>query len=188
MTLDLFGARSLPEGFAYEPDLHSRSEEEELVARLLDLPFRQFEFHGFEGKRRVVSFGWTYDFAAATLRQADAIPDFLVPVRDRAARAVERDPEAFGQALVTEYRSGAGIGWHRDKAVFGEVVGVSLAASCTLRLRCKTGASWERRSIELAPRSVYLFSGEVRSDWEHSIPPVPQTRYSLTFRSLARGR
>jgi alkylated DNA repair dioxygenase AlkB len=89
---------------------------------------------------------------------------------------------------VTEYGPGAGIGWHRDKAVFDEVVGVSLATACTLRLRRKTGASWERRSTELLPRSVYLFSGEVRSDWEHSIPPVPQIRYSLTFRTLARAR
>jgi alkylated DNA repair dioxygenase AlkB len=42
-------------------------------------------------------------------------------------------------ALVIEYGSGAGIGWHRDKAVFGEVVGISLLSPCVFRMRRKEG-------------------------------------------------
>ncbi|MDB5527427.1 MAG: alkylated repair protein [Devosia sp.] len=188
MTLDLFGASSFPEGFVYAAEVLSAGEEGWLLAELETLPFQEFDFHGFLGKRRVVSFGWKYDFAAATLRQADAIPDFLLPIRDRATAAIGRNAEGFKQVLVTEYGPGAGIGWHKDKAVFGEVIGVSLAATCTLRLRRRDGEKWQRVSTELAPRSVYLFSGSVRSEWEHSIPPVSETRYSLTFRSLAQGR
>jgi alkylated DNA repair dioxygenase AlkB len=184
MTLDLFSAPAYPEGFAYKAEALSIEEEHDLLLRLGELPFEEFDFHGFLSKRRVISFGWKYDFTAARLRQAEAVPDFLKTVRQRAATALERDPETFGQLLVTEYGPGAGIGWHRDKAVFGEVIGVSLAAACTLRLRRPAGEKWQRASIELAPRSVYLLSGEVRSDWEHSIPPVAETRYSLTFRTL----
>jgi len=33
-----------------------------------------------------------------------------------------------------------------------------------------------------------VLSGAVRSQWDHSIPPVSETRYSLTFRSLAERR
>jgi alkylated DNA repair dioxygenase AlkB len=187
MTLDLFGASSFPQGFVYEADVFTALEETVLVARLEDLPFEAFEFHGFLGKRRVVSFGWKYDFAAATLRQAAPVPDFLLSVRNRAAARVGRSSDVFQQVLVTEYGPGAGIGWHKDKAVFGEVIGVSLSASCTLRLRRRNGEKWQRISTELAPRSVYMFSGLVRSVWEHSIPPVSEARYSLTFRSLALG-
>jgi hypothetical protein len=33
-------------------------------------------------------------------------------------------------------------------------------------------------------RSAYLLSGPARSVWEHSIPPVDELRYSITFRNL----
>jgi len=51
------------------------------------LPFRDFEFHGYTGKRRVVSFGWQYDFEARRLRKADDMPAFLVALRETAALA-----------------------------------------------------------------------------------------------------
>src|SRR5213592_96620 len=116
----------LLEGFRYQPDLIAPAEEDALVARVRELPFREFEFHGFLGKRRVVSFGWRYDYSGGRLRQADDIPEFLLELRARAASFANLNAEAFQQVLVTEYGPAAGIGWHRDKAVFGEVVGVSL--------------------------------------------------------------
>jgi len=85
---------------------------------------------------------------------------------------------------VTEYSPGAGIGWHRDKAVFDEVIGISLLASCTFRLRRKAGTKWERYSITAEPRSAYLMSGPSRTEWEHSIPEVDALRYSITLRNL----
>jgi alkylated DNA repair dioxygenase AlkB len=92
------------------------------------------------------------------------------------------------QALVTEYHAGAGIGWHRDKAVFGEVVGLSLLSSCRFRLRRKAGSSWERVSLIAEPRSAYLLSGPSRTEWEHSIPPVDTLRYSITLRNFRDSR
>ena len=38
--------------------------------------------------------------------------------------------------------------------------------------------------IVAEPRSAYLLSGPARSVWEHSIPPVGEPRYSVTFRNL----
>jgi len=176
---------ALPEGFAYAADIMPESLARDLVARFGTLPFRNFEFHGFEGKRRVVSFGWKYDFSAERIREAEPMPGFLAEIRARVVPAVGRAPEAFGQVLVTEYGPGAGIGWHKDKAVYDEIVGLSLGASCTLRLRQRQGTGWRRWSRTLERRSAYLFSGEVRSAWEHSIPPVTRARFSLTYRSLA---
>jgi alkylated DNA repair dioxygenase AlkB len=186
--IDLFEPRPLlPAGFKYQADLLSCGQESELVARLTELPFRNFEFQGFLGKRRVVSFGWKYDFNNRDLLRTEDIPDFLLPLRDTAARFAGLAPEQLQQVLVTEYSPGAAIGWHRDKAVFGEVVGVSLLSSCIFRLRRKAGGTWERASIVLEPRSVYLLRGPARTEWEHSIPVVASLRYSVTFRNFKAG-
>jgi len=86
--------------------------------------------------------------------------------------------------LVTEYSEGAGIGWHRDKAVFGDVIGISLLSPCVFRLRLRDGKSFKRASITAEPRSVYLMRGESRTRWEHSIPGVDAVKYSITLRNL----
>ena len=186
--LDLFGgdprATGLPPGFCYQPELITPAEEGVLLAAIGELPMREFEFHGYTGKRRVVSYGWRYDFEDGGLHVAEAIPSFLLPLRAAAARFAGIDASALSQALVSEYAASAGIGWHRDKAVFGQTIGVSLRASCTFRLRSEQSGRWRRASVVAAPRSVYLLSGEARALWQHSIPPVAELRYSVTFRTL----
>ena len=188
MTIDQLsmfgGGPSLPEGFRYHRELISPEEEHALLADIRGLPFGEFEFHGFTGKRRVVSFGWRYDFSDRSLEKANDIPSFLLPVREKAARFADLEAYQLQHVLVTEYSEGAAIGWHKDKAVFGDVIGISLLSACTFRLRKKLGAKWERASIVAEPRSVYLLRGPSRTEWEHSIPGVESLRYSITFRNL----
>ena len=181
------GVPGYPEGFKYQAGLISASEEDDLLSEIRTLPFKQFEFHGYVGNRRTVSFGWGYDFKTESLQPADDIPAFLLGLREKVARFAAVAPDLLQQALAIEYDPGAGIGWHRDKAVFGEVVGVSLGSSCRFRLRRKAGAKWERVSLTAEPRSAYLLSGPSRTEWEHSIPPVDTVRYSVTFRNLVRA-
>ena len=179
---------NLPEGFRYRPGLIGPADEGVLIARVRELRFREFEFHGYTGKRRVVSFGWHYDFSGRQLTKADDIPDFLLPLRQTAASFAGLEPGTLQHVLVTEYGPGAGIGWHRDKSVFGEVVGVSLLSPCVLRLRRKVGEKkWERVNVTAEPRSAYLLTGAARTEWEHSIPAVEAPRYSITFRNLREG-
>ena len=190
--MDLFAASAIPDpglppGFRYQPDVINSAEHDALLLRIRELPFREFEFHGYTGKRRVISFGWKYDFGNRTLLKVDDIPDFLLALRTAAARFAGMPPHAFQHALVTEYGPGAAIGWHRDKSVFGEVVGISLLASCVFRLRRAVNGRWERSSILAEPRSAYLLSGPSRTEWEHSIPPVDALRFSVTFRNLREG-
>jgi len=183
--LNFFESRpGLPVGFKYERDMLTPEAESLLLEEIRGLPFRDFEFHGYTGRRRVVSFGWRYDFNERVLHKADDIPAFLLPLRDDAARFAGLEADVLRHVLVTEYSEGAPIGWHRDKAEFGEVVGVSLLAPCVFRLRRKVGEKWERASIIAEPRSMYLLSGPSRTEWEHSIPPVEALRYSVTFRAL----
>jgi alkylated DNA repair dioxygenase AlkB len=187
--LTLFGADpGWPEGFKYQAELVQPSEEEALLQQIRELPFKEFEFQGFIGKRRVVSYGWRYDFNERVLRQAQDIPEFLVDLRRAAGRFAEMLPEQLQQVLVTEYGPGASIGWHRDKPMFGEVVGISLLSSCRFRFRRKAGSAWERVSLTAEPRSAYLLSGPSRTEWEHSIPAVDALRYSITFRNFRDSR
>jgi alkylated DNA repair dioxygenase AlkB len=186
-TADLLGALddpNLPPGLRYEPRLITPDEAPSFVEPISKLPFEAFRFHGFTGKRRVVSFGWKYDFSTERLEAIGPMPNFLLPLRARAAHFAGFDEEALEQVLVTEYQPGAAIGWHKDKAVFDEVVGISFGAPCTMRFRRVQGQSWERRNVLLEPGSAYIIAGESRSQWEHSIPPVDSLRFSVTFRSL----
>ena len=173
-----------PTGFEYTPDFLSLGEESSLVETVRSFSLSEFKFHGYVGHRRVASFGWSYDFAKAELKAAKPIPDSLLWIREKVAFLAGIPPKSYEQILVSEYRPGTVIGWHRDKAVFGEVAGISLSSPCTFRFRHKKGEKWERFSQDLEPRSAYLLRGEIRDTWEHSIPPVPGLRYSITFRTL----
>jgi alkylated DNA repair dioxygenase AlkB len=173
-----------PPGLSFREEFVTAGEETDLVAALGSLGFAPFQFHGWEGRRETVSFGWHYDFGAARLAPAPPIPEFLLPLRERAAAFAGLEPSALEQALVIRYESGAGIGWHRDRPVFDRVVGVSLLSPCVLRFRRRTGRTFERFSLGAAPRSAYLLTGEIRRKWEHSISPLEVLRYSVTFRNL----
>ena len=185
---DLFAVRrSLPSGFTYRDDLITPAEELALLKQLENLPFKPFEFHGYLGKRRVVSFGWRYDYAARSLQEGDPTPDFLLPLRAQAAAFAGVSATSLQQILINEYGPGAGIGWHRDKPMFGDVIAVSLSAPTVLRFRRKRGDGWERASCHLLPCSAYVLRGEARWEWQHSISPVDALRYSVTFRNLLSG-
>jgi alkylated DNA repair dioxygenase AlkB len=176
---------AMPSGLLYASGFVDAREESGLVRRIAALPLKPFEFHGFTGNRRTISFGLHYAFDGSGLREAEPIPDWLHPLRARAASLAGRQAEEFVHALLIEYAPGAGIGWHRDRPVFGDVVGISLLAPASLRFRRKQGEKWERFTLTAEPRSAYVLRGEARHEWEHSIPPMGTLRYSVTLRTLA---
>ena len=173
-----------PPGFRYREEIVTEAEQAALVASLGQLDLKPFEFHGHVGNRRVVNFGLKYDYTHRSVEAASAMPSFLNDLLVRAAEFAGYEAAAFRQVGVNEYRPGAGIGWHKDKPQFGIVVGVrySRQQSCDSE---STGASWKRISHTVKPRSIYVLTGEARTKWEHSIPPLTELRYSITFRTLA---
>jgi alkylated DNA repair dioxygenase AlkB len=182
---DLFHrVSSFPPGFRYQPELISDAEERRLLQELEKLNFKPFEFHGFTGKRLIVSFGWRYDFNGGGLQKTEDMPEFLLALRKAAAEFANTDPTRLQQVLLTQYPPGAAIGWHKDRSVFGQVVGMSLLSACKFRFRKQAGQKWERCSLIGEPRSAYLLDGPSRTTWEHSIPAVEALRYSVTFRNL----
>lgn len=184
----------LPDGFAYRDGFITEEEEAALARSIAAIEFAQFEMRGVVAKRRVAFYGQSYDEGPAR-----PIPEFLFAVRERAAEWAGVASEAFAMALVNEYRPGAPIGWHRDAPQYGIVAGISLLSACRMKLRpyvspsqlSQSGDRAPRRTtheLTLAPRSGYLIAGRARSHFEHSIPAVDTLRYSITFRTLRRGR
>jgi len=183
--LTLFAAKSVPpDGLRYCSEFISKATEQELIGRIAALPLKPFQFGQYEGKRRVASFGFRYDYTLRRLEEGEPIPAWLSEVIERV--------EDFGgpatrvrQVLCTEYDTGVGIGWHRDKPHFDRVFGLSLGSACKFRFRRAAGSKWERFTLDATPRSIYMMCGAARQDWEHSIPAVEAPRYSITFRTMA---
>jgi alkylated DNA repair dioxygenase AlkB len=186
---ELFGApRDLPEDFRYQAELLTDEASAALARELGALPFKPFEFHGFQANRHVVGFGYRYDYGSRQAVDVASTLGCLEPPRREIVTPFGRPAEAFAQVLINEYRPGAGIGWRRDKAHFAEVVGMSLLAPCTLRFRRRSGGSWDRASLSVTPCSAYLLSGPSRMIRGHSIPPLDRHRYPITYRTLVGGR
>lgn len=176
-------------GLRTKQNVIGEDEEKRLLDRLAGLDLAPFHFHGWVGNRRTQSFGWRYDFEDGGFSPAEPIPEWLEPVRERVANFAGLARHDFVHVLLARYDAGAGIGWHRDRDVFEQVVGISLNTTATLRFRKRTGTGFRRANLELEPRSAYLLSGEARHDWEHSIAPGEQLRFSITFRTLSeKGR
>jgi alkylated DNA repair dioxygenase AlkB len=173
----------LPEGFLYTQSFLNESEESDLLSTIRQLDFQPFEFQGYTAKRRIVEYGWEYDFTSRAASTTQPLPEFLLPFRDRAATFANLPPRSLVEAVVTEYPPGAPIGWHRDVPQFEVVLGISLAAPCRMRLK-PYRAEGKLVSIILEPRSIYIMRGLARWKFQHSIPAVEALRYSITFRTL----
>jgi alkylated DNA repair protein (DNA oxidative demethylase) len=176
-------------GLRYAEEVIGEGEEEQLIERLLATDLSPFRFHGWLGNRKTKSFGWRYDFDDASFAPTEPIPAWLLPLRETAAAFAGPEADDFVHVLLARYDPGAGIGWHRDRDVFDRVVGFSLAAPATLRFRRRRSGGFDRTNLNVLPRSAYLLSGEARWDWEHSIVPGRDLRFSITFRALSeKGR
>jgi alkylated DNA repair dioxygenase AlkB len=191
-TLFAVSAR-VPDGFVYHPNFISEAEERELIREIQELHLTPFKYYQFTGKRRTASFGWQYEFGKSEITTAPDIPAFLLPVRTRAGKLFNIDPNSLIQASIIEYSTGSPIGWHRDIPHFGVVVGISLGAACRMRFRkygrqSKNSSRDEILSLELQPRSIYLMSGASREIWQHSIPPVKELRYAIMLRTVRIGQ
>ena len=175
-----------PEGLIYEPELLPAAEEAELLSTFEALEYDPIVIRGQAARRTARHYGLGYDYEAREPRPGDPIPDWLLPLRERCSLLAGHEPDELVEALVQRYPPGSTIGWHRDAPAFGTVIGVSLGSAC--RLRFQRGKSEERRVFELVlePRSGYVLAGKARTSWQHSIPPTPDLRYSVTFRTLRR--
>lgn len=176
-----------PEGFRYLPDFITEAEEQSLLKEIARITLHTFTFQGYEAKRRVASFGQDWSFEKRSLSRGASIPEAFRPLIVKVASKLSLAPDAFQELLVTEYPAGSVINWHRDAPPFDLIAGISLLSDATFRLRPHDKAKQGRGSIISFPvqrRSLYVIQGPSRTDWQHSITPVKQMRYSITLRTL----
>jgi alkylated DNA repair dioxygenase AlkB len=185
LTGDLFPAPALPGGLEYHSGFLTPGEEASLLELFPTLPFREALFREYTARRRIVRFGCDYEPGTGAWNDVAPLPPLLAALRRKVAafRGVAEDDYLF--ALVTEYRPGTPIGWHRDRRQYGSVAGVSLGSACRMRFRPDDNRH-DRKAVvalELAPRSLYVMQDDVRWKWQHGIAPTRALRYSVTFRT-----
>jgi DNA oxidative demethylase len=178
------GAAPAVEGLRFQSEFITPAAELDLLDRIRSLEFHEMRMRGVAAKRRVIHYGVNYSFETFKATPGPPVPDFLFPLRERCARLAEVAADALAEALLTEYSPGAAIGWHRDAHPFDIVIGVSLLSACRFRFRRGKVRAWETAELPLPPRSAYVLTGPARTEWQHSIPPVQELRYSVTFRTL----
>src|SRR6516225_12431734 len=81
---DLFGEPALA-GLSQAGAFVTPHEEQILIAAIDAAELSPFRYHGWLGKRLTASYGWHYDFDDASFALAEAIPDWLLPLRAKAA-------------------------------------------------------------------------------------------------------
>ncbi len=180
----------LPPGLIYRPDFVERAEEHTLLEHIRTLPLREAQYRQYTARRRTVNYGFSYDFQHLEAKPAPPIPEFLAPLRARAAQWAGVAAEDFVQGLIAEYTPGTPLGWHRDVPNFELIVGISLAGTARIRFRPYPWKPERRREVfalELEPRSAYILRDEARWGWQHSVPPTRELRYSITFRTARTG-
>jgi alkylated DNA repair dioxygenase AlkB len=166
------------------------AEEAELLHVVRALPLKEAQYLQYTARRRIVSFGGSYDFSSQELRPAGPIPAFLHPLRVRIAELMAVPAQSVSHALVAEYQPGTPLGWHRDVPDFGVVGGLSLLGFARMRFRPYPHRKGDRTALklDLEPRSAYAMRGAARWNWQHAISPTRELRYSITFRTLAEPR
>ena len=150
------------------------------------IPLQTFLFQGFEAKRKVASFGYDYSFEKKKISKGKEIPsEFQWLIKK--VMEYSGSTKIFAELLITKYPIGSVINWHRDAPPFEIVAGISLLSDCVFRFRPHDKTKQGRKAIISLPvkkRSLYIMKGDSRSQWEHSILPVNDVRYSITLRTL----
>lgn len=176
-----------PEGFNYYPDFLSADEEMELFKAITKIELHNLNYHGYKANRKTASFGYDYNFENNQLTKGKDFPAAFDSIVEKTAEYLSIEKKSFAEMLVTEYPPGAVINWHRDVPQFDLIAGISLRTSCIFKLRPYDKAKQTRTSFisfPVQPRSLYTMQNEARWNWQHSISPVKQTRYSITFRTF----
>ena len=186
-------ADALPPGLALAPAFIGTDSERQLIALAAALPLSEARYKGYTARRRVFVYGapagGEVDGRSHQRATPAALPPPLLALREQFAAWAGVDPGAFVHVMVAEYQRGTPVGWHRDAPQHDLIAGVSLAGPARLRFRPwppRGGGNDDVIALELAPRSAYLMRDAARWGWQHSVPPVPALRYSVTMRTARR--
>jgi alkylated DNA repair dioxygenase AlkB len=176
--------RAVLPGLKLATEVVTPEEEARLIALVESCNPQRYQGDALGGLR-AISYGWKYDLSSAAFSPCDPPPEGFAFVRQIAANFADLTSESFVQCLLNRYEAGAEISWHCDKPIWEDIVGISLGAPTTMGFRRAVQGGYVYAEAELPRRSIYLLSGEVRTHFDHSIPPLKETRWSITFRTFS---
>jgi alkylated DNA repair dioxygenase AlkB len=165
-------------------EIMTQAEEAALIA-LIEQSGLSYSVYDPDNLRSSTSYGWKYDFAKDSFVPCAPMPEGFRGIAASAAAFADVAVGDLAECLLNRYETGAVIQPHFDKPVWDRVVGVSLGSAATMEFRRETDGGWEHAPVELPPRSMYLLAGDTRHLWQHSLPPVRATRWSITFRTFS---
>lgn len=174
-------------GLTYEPEFLTKEEETRLINIIQSLPLHAARYKEYFARRRVVSFGGSYDFDSNKLLPAQPLDERLSGLKKRVAEWIGTHPERLRHALVAEYSAGTPLGWHRDVPHFERIIGVSLGSRATLRFRpypYSPHLVGKVRNLDVESRSIYMLAGDARWKWQHCVEATAELRWSITFRDI----
>ena len=176
-----------PAGFEYIPGFLTEDEEKRLLNEISKIELHNLLFQGYEAKRKTASFGMDWSFEKKQLSKGKEIPPGFLPLLQKVSGELKIKVESFAELLITEYPVGSVINWHRDAPPFDIIAGISLQSDCNFKFRPHNKNLQGRNSIVSIPvtrHSLYVMKGASRTEWQHSVAPVRQIRYSITLRTL----
>ncbi len=189
-------ADALPPGLVFAPDFIDPDAERVLLDLAAALPLHEALYKAYTARRRVFAYGTRldredsgFDRSPRLLAGLDTLPAPLRILRERLAAWAGVAASDLVHVMVAEYQTSTPLGWHRDAPHYELIAGVSLGSAARLRLRPWPPQGAGRDDVitlELAPRSAYVLRAEARWGWQHSVPPVPALRYSVTMRTARR--
>lgn len=175
-----------PPGLKLAHEMITPAEEAELIA-LIEAAGPRASLYDAGNPRCSTSYGLKYDFQSDGFVPCAPMPEGFAPLAERAAAFAGIAVDDIAECLLNRYEPGAIIQWHYDKPVFEHVIGVSLGDTATMQFRKPVGDDYAPAEAELPPRSIYLLAGESRFSYQHSLPPMKATRWSITFRTLSEA-
>jgi DNA oxidative demethylase len=173
---------AMPPGLKLVHDVLTPDAEAGLIA-LIEASGLAYSAYDPGNTRSSSSYGWKYDYAGDSFVPCAPIPEGFRAIADKAAALAGLTYDDFAECLLNRYEPGAVIQPHLDKPVWEHVIGVSLGVPATMVFRHPD--SGEERPVELPPRSIYMLADDARYVWQHSLPPMRGTRYSITFRTFS---
>jgi alkylated DNA repair dioxygenase AlkB len=163
---ELFGAIATAErpeipGFSIRHDYIDPDEEHYLLQHLESGPWES------DWRRRIQQYGLGYGSKGGAPVWLRDFPEWLVALAARVAKDTrfERFPE---NCVINEYIPPLGIGPHKDYPAFGPTIAcVSLGSDVVTDFRhARRGL---KVSVHVPARSLWVITGEARSQWQHGI-------------------
>jgi hypothetical protein len=96
---------SAPEGLILKTEFLTVDEEQVLLGELRQLEMERVYFHGVFARRTVAHFGHRYGYSGRGLTPTASVPDWLEPIRQRAASWIATEAGDLAEVLIPAIRS-----------------------------------------------------------------------------------